>query len=118
MSYCSKRFKDGHSLQESIPINGIRRKKPKLQTMLFISHTISSAVNGGKVSFTQNPLAINYTEWMAFTRYSISQLKWTLYEKPTLRNDYVDGKLNEEWERLHSILNDTWASMERDYIVI
>ncbi|RKQ29343.1 hypothetical protein [Oceanobacillus halophilus] len=118
VSYCIKRLKEGHRLKESIPINGIRRKKPKLQTMLFISHTISSAVNGGKVYFTQNPLAINYKEWLAFAKYSISQMKWSLYEKPNLRNAYVDGKLKEEWESLHLMINDTWASMERDYIVI
>ncbi|WP_335871096.1 hypothetical protein [Bacillus sp. 2205SS5-2] len=117
-SYFIKRLKEGHSIKESIPVNGIRRKKPKLQTMLFISHTICTAANGGKVYFTENPLAINYTEWMNFTKYSLSQLKWTLYEKPNLRNDYVDGKLNEEWDSLQSMINDTWDTMNQDYIVI
>lgn len=118
ISCCIKRLKEGHTLKESIPINGIHRKKPKLQTMLFISHTICTAANGGKVYFTQNPLAINYSEWMAFTKYSFSQLKWTLYEKPNLRDEYVDGKLNEKWDSLLSMINDTWSTMEQDYIII
>lgn len=118
ISYSIKRLKEGHSLKESIPVNGIQRKKPKLQTMLFISHTICTAANGGKVYFTQNPLAINYTEWMAFAKYSLSQLKWTLYEKPNLRDAYVDGKLHEEWDSLQSMINDTWDTMKQDYIII
>ncbi|MED3396724.1 MULTISPECIES: hypothetical protein [Bacillus cereus group] len=118
ISYCIKGLREGHPLKESIPINGIRRKKPKLQTMLFISHTICTAANSGKVYFTQNPLAINYTEWMTFTKYSISQLKWTLYEKPNLRDDYVDGRLNEEWKNLQSLINNAWDTIKQDYIVI
>lgn len=118
VSYFFKRLKEGHTIKDSIPANGIRRKKPKLQTMLFISHTICTATNGGKVYFTQNPLAINYTEWMAFAKYSLSQLKWTLFEKPNLRDNYVDGKLNEEWDSLQSMINDTWDNMKQDYIFI
>jgi len=117
ISYSVKRLKEGHSIKESIPVNGIRRK-PKLQTMLFIAHTICTASNGGKVYFTQNPLAINYTEWMSYAKYSLSQLKWTLYEKSNLRNEYVDGKLHEEWDILQSIINCTWDTMEQDYIII
>lgn len=86
--------------------------------MLFISHTICTAANSGKVYFTQNPLAINYTEWMTFVKYSISQLKWTLYEKPNLRDDYVDGRLNEEWKNLQSLINNAWGNIKQDYIVI
>ena len=118
MSYCMKRIKEGNSLKESIPINGMKGKHPKLQTMLFISHTINTAANGGKLYFTQNPLAINYTEWLAFIKYSMSQLKWTLHEKPSLRDNYVKGKLNDDWEELISIINETYLSLDKEYILI
>ena len=117
-SYCIKRLNEGHRLKESIPLNGVRSKKSKLQTMLFLSHTICTAANGGKVYFSQNPLAINYTEWLAFAKYSLSQLKWTLYEKPNLRNDFVDRKLNEEWDQLHILINETWDNMGKEFLVI
>jgi hypothetical protein len=117
ISYSVKRLYEGYSLSKSIPVGCSRTKKPKLQTMLFIAHTICTAVNGGKVYFTQNPLAINYTEWLAFIKYSISQIKWTLYEKPILRNQYVDRKLNEEWDTIHTIINETWVDMNEHYIV-
>ena len=35
-------------------------------------------------------------KWIAFAKYSYSQLKWILLEKPTLRDTYVRGKINEE----------------------
>lgn len=117
ISYLIKRLKEGYTFKESIPINGLN-KKPKLQTMLFISHTICTAVNAGKVYFTQNPLAINYTEWIAFLKYSFSQLKWTLNEKPNLRDKYIDGKLKEEWDSIQSMINETWNMMREDNIII
>ncbi|KUP04710.1 hypothetical protein Q75_14785 [Bacillus coahuilensis p1.1.43] len=116
--YCVKRLSEGHTLKDSIPVNIINRRMPKLQTMLFISHSICTGVNGGKVYFTQNPLAINYTEWMAFAKYSISQMKWTLIEKPDLRNKYVDEKLSEDWASLQRVMNESWAIMQKDYLIL
>ena len=52
-----------------------REKNPKLATMLFIGHSAATAVNAGKVYFTQNPMAINYPQWIAFVKYSYKQLK-------------------------------------------
>ncbi|MFL2076092.1 hypothetical protein [Marinilactibacillus psychrotolerans] len=118
LSYCVKRLKEGYSLKDSIPVNGFGRKLPKLQTMLFISHSISTAANGGKIYFTKDPLAINYTEWLAFAKYSISQLKWTRHDKPVLRDQYVASKLQDEWNELQSVINDMWTATEEDYIVL
>lgn len=117
LSYCVKRINEGHSLKESLPVGG-REKKPKLHTMLFISHLICTSVNGGKVYFTKDPMSINYPEWMAFIKYSFSQLKWTLIEKPLLRNRYVDDRLNEEWQHLSSLIGETWQQMEEEYLII
>lgn len=55
-----------------------REKYPKLATMLFLGHSVATAVNAGKVAFTENPMAINYPQWIAFTKYSYSQLKWAV----------------------------------------
>jgi hypothetical protein len=107
ISYCIKRMKEGHSFKESIPV-GNHEKKPKLATMLWIAHSASTAINAGKVVITRNPLAINYPQWLAFAGYSIKQLKWVLVKKPKLRNKYVQGFINEEWENLNLILEETW----------
>ena len=97
ISWAIKRIKEGHSIKESIPVqSGRREKKPKLQTMLFIAHSIATAANAGKVVFTKNPVAINVPQWMAFAKYSFSQLKWALINKPELREKYIMGIIEAE----------------------
>ena len=103
---------------DSIPVSINRERHPKLGTMLFIGHTAATAVNAGKVYFTKNPMAINYPEWLAFAKYSYSQLKWVLKEKPKLREQYVQGKLNEELDAFLIELNDTFKEFSSEYTVV
>lgn len=102
IGYAIKRIREGHSVKESIPFSLDRTKHPKLETMLFISHSLAAAANAGKVALTENPVAINYVEWIAFTKYSYNQLKWWLSDKEALRHDYVLGKINEELDTLYA----------------
>ena len=97
VSYGIKRKKEGHSLKESVAFTTNRQKHPKLGTELFLAHTVATAINAGKVYVSENPLAINYPQWIAFAKYSISQLKWTLIKKPEMRYKYVQDILDEEW---------------------
>ncbi|MBQ3532008.1 MAG: hypothetical protein IJA05_08870 [Oscillospiraceae bacterium] len=118
IGYALKRIKEGYSVKDSIPISLNREKHPKLATMLFMGHSAVTAVNAGKVYFTQNPMAINYPEWIAFAKYSYSQLKWMLIEKPELKDQYVRGKINEE---LHSIIAEadkTFEKFSSEYTVV
>ena len=80
-------------------------KHPKLATMLFIGHSATTAINAGKVYFTENPMAINYPQWIAFGKYSYQQLKWVLIQKPQARDDYVNGKINEELQEVFEDVN-------------
>lgn len=91
IGYAFKRIREGYSIKESIPFSLNREKHPKLATMLFIGHSAATAVNAGKVYFTQNPMAINYPQWIAFAKYTYKQLKWVLIEKPNARDAYVRG---------------------------
>ena len=118
IGYAIKRIKEGNAIKDSIPISLNREKHPKLATMLFIGHSASTAVNAGKVLFAQNPMAINYPQWIAFAKYSYSQMKWVLIEKLELRRRYVDGVLIEE---LHGVLNDvdqTFRELSERYIIV
>lgn len=103
LGYALKRITEGYSLKDSIPFSLNRGKHPKLATMLFISHSASTAINAGKVTFTKNPMAINYPQWIAFGKYSFIQAKWLLIQKPELRDKYVMDKLNRE---LYTILEE------------
>ena len=118
MGYAFKRISDGHAIKDSIPASLNREKYPKLETMLFLGHSAATAVNAGKVAFTENPMAINYPQWIAFTKYSYSQLKWAVMEKPTIRDAYVTGKIYEEMNAVFAEVDNTFEEYTRDKIVI
>lgn len=106
--YAFKRIKEGHSIKDSIPITLNRTQRPKLGTMLFISHSISTSINAGKVYFTKNPMSINYPQWLAFAKYSYQQLKWNLVNKPLLRDKYVHDKIDEEFKELYLSISNNY----------
>lgn len=118
LGYAIKRIKEGHRVKDSIPLSLNREKHPKLATMLFIAHAGATAANAGKVYFTQNPVAINYPQWIAFAKYSYSQFKWLLLEKPTLRDAYVRGKINEELDVVLAESEETFERFSQEYIVV
>ena len=118
VGYGIKQIKEGNTIKESIPFSLNREKHPKLATMLFIGHSAATAINTGKVYFTKNPMAINYPQWIAFAKYSYSQLKWVLIEKPELRDAYVSGKINEELKEVYDEVNRTFDEFAKDKIVI
>ena len=118
MGYAFKRINEGHAIKDSIPVSLNREKNPKLATMLFLGHSAATAVNAGKVTFTENPMAINYAQWIAFTKYSYSQLKWAVMEKPAMRDAYVTGKIYEEMNVVFAEVDNTFEEYTRDKIVI
>lgn len=118
MGYAFKRISEGHAVKDSIPVSLDRKKHPKLATMLFMGHSAATAVNAGKVLFSENPMAINYPQWIAFTKYSYSQLKWVLAEKPALRDAYVSGKIYEEMLDVYDEVERTFDEFTKDKIVI
>ena len=118
MGYAFKRISEGHAIKDSIPVSLNREKYPNEATMLFLGHSAATAVNAGKVAFTENPMAINYPQWIAFTKYSYSQLKWAVMEKPTIRDAYVTGKIYEEMNAVFAEVDNTFEEYTRDKIVI
>jgi hypothetical protein len=118
LGYAFKRIKEGHSIKESIPFSLNREKHPKLETMLFIGHSSATAINAGKVAFTKNPLDINYPQWLAFAKYSYSQLKWGIIEKPALRDAYVHNKINEELVQILEEIDAGFEEFSKDYLIV
>lgn len=118
MGYAFKRISEGYSIKDSIPVSLNREKHPKLATMLFLGHSAATAVNAGKVTFSENPMAINYPQWIAFTKYSYSQLKWAVMEKPSMREAYVSGKIYEEMQKVFDEVENIFEEYTRDKIVI
>lgn len=118
IGYAFKRINEGHTIKDSIPVALNREKHPKLATMLFLGHSAATAVNAGKVAFTENPMAINYAQWIAFTKYSYSQLKWAIIERPAIKDAYVTGKIYEELKEVFDEVDNTFEEYTRDKIVI
>ena len=118
IGYAFKRIGEGHTVKDSIPVSLNREKHPKLATMLFLGHSAATAVNAGKVAFTENPMAINYAQWIAFTKYSYSQLKWAIIERPAMKDAYVTGKIYEELKEVFDEVDNTFEEYTRDKIVI
>ena len=118
LGYAIKRIKEGHSLKDSIPFSLNREKHPKLATMLFIAHSAATAINAGKVYFTQNPVAINYPQWLAFAKYSYSQLKWCLINKPSARADYVNGILDYELYRVLEDIDSSFDEFSKEKLIV
>ena len=118
LGYAVKRMQEGHSVQESIPFSLNREKHPKLETMLFIAHTGATAANVGKIYFTKNPMAINYSQWIAFAKYSYCQMKWMLLQKPALRDAYVSKRIDEEFDTVYKEVNESFCKLSKGYEII
>lgn len=118
MGYAFKRISEGYTVKDSIPVSLNRENHPKLATMLFLGHSVAAAVNAGKIAFTEDPMAINYSQWIAFTKYSYSQLKWAVMDKPAMRDAYVTGRIYEEMRAVFDEVDNTFEDYTRAKIVI
>lgn len=112
LCYFAKRRYEGYSVADAVPfaLSG-NADKPKLQTMLFCAHLIATAANTGKIAISQNPLTINYTQWLAFFRYAVPQTKWVLFDKENERLRFVQEMLDHDWRVLDNALQVTWRKI-------
>lgn len=118
LAYGIKRIREGHSINESIPVSLNRTKHPKLETMLFIGHASATAANAGMVYFTKDPMAINYPQWLAFAKNAYQQVKWVMLQKPVARESYVRGILYEELNEVFKSADETFDAFSAEYIVV
>ena len=118
ISWAIRRLKNGYSIKESIPSSLNRDKHPKLASMLFLAHSAASAINAGKVLFTKNPMAINYPQWLAFSRYAFKQLKWWLWEKETKRDKYVMDLIDKEGNDILAMINKEFESFQPRLLIV
>ena len=107
LCYAIRRIKEGTPVRDAIPFSTDRSKNPKLAAMLFTAHCAATAINAGKVVFTENPMAINYPQWITFAKYSYQQLKWATITKPTERDRFVrkaiEGDLFHTYDEVDSL---------------
>lgn len=111
-SYFFKRLNEGYDMMEALPVNIPGGKmKPKLQTMLFTAHTISTTVNLSKTAITENPLAVNFPQWLMFFKSLFAQLNWVLAKKEKFFSEYFNKALGEDWISINRELNSLWTKV-------
>lgn len=64
-SWVARRLSEGSSLKAALPDAGIAR----LRRQLLLAHATAAAVNAGKIAVLQNPLALNWAQWLSLLRY-------------------------------------------------
>lgn len=117
-AYALRKIKDGAPVKEAIPFSTDRDKHPKLGTMLFISHSIATAANAGRIAFTKDPMAVSYAQWIAFAKYSYRQLKWALLEKPEERDKYVRAIIAQQSQEVYNDIDRMLGDLKGEMIVL
>ena len=119
LCYFARRLAEGHSFDDAVPFAlSPTERKPKLPTMLFSAHLASTAANAGKVALTQNPLAINYAQWLAFFRYAVPQVKWVICDREDAQMRFVQARLDDDWAKLDADLTATWEHIMGEPILL
>ena len=117
-AYALRKIKGGTPVKEAIPFSTDRSRHPKLGTMLFISHSIATAANAGRIAFTKDPMAISYAQWIAFAKYSYQQLKWVLLEKPEARDKFVRTEITEQTQEVYDEIDRMLGELEDKMILL
>jgi hypothetical protein len=110
--YSAKRLNEGFDLIASLPFQVPGSPPPpKLHTMLFVAHLISTAADAGRVCLGPvfNPLAINHPQWVAVTKYALGQLRWVLEQREHASAKAVQLKLDSDWQALNLNLQSWWT---------
>jgi hypothetical protein len=99
-----RELSEGKTLTAALPVASKR-----LQSGLFVSHTVATAINAGKVAVTHNPLSVNWAQWLAFFRYVLPQAHWLLIGRENAQAAFIREKLGASWNQLDAELATIWA---------
>ncbi len=82
--------------------------------MLFTAHSIAAAANAGKIAVQGGLtpvglLALNYPQWVALGRYSVSQAVWLMHTKPKEEIATVQKALDDEWDAFFKETDDLFS---------
>lgn len=103
-----RELSEGKALADAVPVASRR-----LRSGLFLSHSVATAMNVGKVAVTQNPLAVNWAQWLAFFGYVLPQMHWVLIGRAGAQAELVKEKLETSWQELDAGFDSTWAEAFR-----
>ncbi|MBM3275083.1 MAG: hypothetical protein FJZ00_08010 [Candidatus Sericytochromatia bacterium] len=109
-----RRLTEGGSVGEAMP----SASHPRLRRTLFLAHLGATAVNAGKIAITQNPLSLNWAQWLALFRYLIPEAVRVISGDEARRNAAVDAQLSSGWLDVYTSINQTWMRQGRTVITL
>lgn len=115
LGYACRRMSQGASLSDAVAFSTNRKKYPKLGTILFTAHSVSTAVNLGKIIITKNPLAINYPQWLAFFKYSYQEVHYQLFIEPEQKRRFFEEHDCLQYDRLYTDIDTLFEEVLLDY---
>ncbi|HFI2691384.1 TPA: hypothetical protein ACGO0Y_000438 [Streptococcus suis] len=115
LGYACRRLSQGASLSDAVAFSTNRKKYPKLGTILFTAHSVSTAVNLGKIIITENPPAINYPQWLAFFKYSYQEVHYQLFIEPEQKRRFFEEHDCLQYDRLYTDIDTLFEEVLLDY---
>lgn len=104
IAFFAKSIHSGASLADAVPL----AHAPRLRSQLLLAHSVATAVNAGKVYVTSNPLAVSWSQWLAFFRYLLPQLHWLLVGAERDRRRFVQARMDEGWKSIEAENKALW----------
>ncbi|HEP1837067.1 TPA: hypothetical protein VCA64_000885 [Streptococcus suis] len=115
LGYACRRLSQGASLSDAVAFSTNRKKYPKLGTILFTAHSVSTAVNLGKIIITENPLAINYPQWLAFFKYSYQEVHYRLFLESEQKRKFFEENDNLQYDQIYANIDKFFEEVKEDY---
>lgn len=102
IGYMVKMIQSGATLAEALPIT----PSSKLRRQLLISHATAALINAGKVTVTNNPLAISWPLVLILLRYAVPEINYLLYGEEKERSKLVEAEIMADYENINRSLDE------------
>jgi len=89
----------------------------KLRRQLLLAHSVATLINAGKVSVTQNPLALSWVQALAFIYYVMPELALLLYGKEAIRSQLVEEEILRDYHGINSEI-DAFLKRQDDFSLV
>jgi hypothetical protein len=89
-----------------------------LGRMLFVAHATSAAINAGTIAVTQNPLLLNWSQWLALLRYLMPEAYRMAYGHAAAREAHLQTYVSRGWDELHERVSVTLGEVHESRLVI
>ncbi|WP_238146091.1 hypothetical protein, partial [Streptococcus suis] len=69
----------------------------------------------GKIIITENPLAINYPQWLAFFKYSYQEVHYQMFIEPEQKRRFFEENDNLQYDKIYANIDKFFEEVKEDY---